>query len=230
MLFVEELKQILPELENIFEVGAHRGNDILEIKKVWPESNVFAFEADPFNYEICNSKCGDIDGVEVVNLAAFDKNETLTFNRFCDIESIPDEDTMKGSNMQFTGCGSLMKPGAGLTEIYKIDEVTEEIEVTAVTLESFCKDYSLSQIDALFMDVQGAEMNVIRGCGDLVNDIKVIILEWSTWKTLYEGETDFLEIKAYLENELGTIEAGRQFQLKGLNGDSIFIKKGLLNV
>ncbi|NDD33378.1 MAG: hypothetical protein EBZ23_07995 [Rhodobacteraceae bacterium] len=67
----------------------------------------------------------------------------MTFNRFCDIENIPDEQTLYGQNLQFTGCGSLHKPGVGLTEIYKIKDVVEEISVQAITLKWFCDNHDI---------------------------------------------------------------------------------------
>tara|TARA_Y100001973_G_C5203004_1_gene339247 strand:- start:765 stop:1445 length:681 start_codon:yes stop_codon:yes gene_type:complete len=224
MLFLDEIKEKFTDLENIFEVGAHRGYDIKPINNCWPNSNIYAFEADPFNYKICVDNCSDFKNVNIYELAIYSENKEMVFNRFCDIENIPDSETLEGSNMQFTGCGSLFKPGIGLKEIYKIPKVTEEITVSAVSLASFCQDNNINSIDAIFMDVQGAEMNVILGCEDLIESTKAIILEWSTNYTLYEKETDFIYIKSFLESK-GFKEYKRQYQLEGLNGDSCFLKQ-----
>jgi FkbM family methyltransferase len=223
VLFLDKVKNKYPSLKNIFEVGAHRGYDIEGILEKWPEANVYAFEADPFNFEICKERCKDFDNVHVYNLAIYDQNKEMTFNRFCDIESIPDEETFEGSNFQFTGCGSLHKPGTALKEIYRIREVSEEITVQSITIESFCKDNNIESVDAIFMDVQGAEMNVLKGCEDFINTLKCTILEWSTNKTLYENETDFVYIKSFLESkQLKEVE--RVYQIQGLNGDSLFLR------
>ena len=224
MLFLDEVKERYPDLENIFEVGAHRGYDLKDINEYWPDSNIYAFEADPYNYKICVENSKGLSNVEIHELAIYNQDKKMTFNRYCDIESIPDSDTLKGSNMQFTGCGSLFKPGVGLKEIYKIPKVTEEITVSAVSLASFCQDHNINSIDAIFMDVQGAEMNVILGCEDLIQSTKAIILEWSTKYTLYDEETDFTFIKSFLESH-GFKEEKRQYQLEGLNGDSLFLKQ-----
>ena len=74
------------------------------------------------------------------------------------------------------------------------------------------------------MDVQGAEMNVILGASDFMKTIKSLVLEWSTKYTLYENETDFIHIKSYLENNLKLQEVEREYQLQGLNGDSLFLR------
>jgi FkbM family methyltransferase len=223
MLFLDELKKNHDQITNIFEIGAHRGYDIDDIVKRWPEANIYAFEADPFNYNICKQRCEQYKNVSVFNIAVTDENGTITFNRFCDIEKIPDSATFEGSNMQFTGCGSIKKPGDGLKNIYNIKEVTQEIVVDAITLEHFCTLHNISSIDAMFMNVQGAEMNVLNGCKDLINTTKAITLEWSTNRVLYDGETDFTVIKSFLES-VGFKEESREYQIHGLNGDSLFVR------
>lgn len=223
MLFLNELKKTNNKIKNIFEIGAHRGYDIDEITKFWPEANIYAFEADPFNYDICKKRCEQYNNVKVFNIAVANTNGTISFNRFCDIEQIPDDATFEGSNMQFTGCGSIKKPGDGLKNIYNIKEVKEEITVNVTTLEYFCRAFKVESIDAIFMDVQGAEMDVILGCKKLIDTTKAIILEWSTNNVLYDGETDFNVIKSFLENS-GFTEKSREYQLHGLNGDSLFVR------
>ena len=223
MLFLDEIKKTNDKITNIFEIGAHRGYDIDDIVKLWPEAHIYAFEADPFNYNICKQRCEQYKNVFVFNMAVTDENGTITFNRFCDIEKIPDSATFEGSNMQFTGCGSIKKPGDGLKNIYNIKEVTQEIMVDAITLEHFCDLHSISSIDAMFMDVQGAEMNVLNGCKDLIHTTKAVTLEWSTNRVLYDGETDFIVIKSFLENA-GFKEESREYQIYGLNGDSLFVR------
>lgn len=224
MSFFKHLKNYYPILENIFEIGAHRGYDIDEIVELWPNANIYAFEADPYNYDICLQRCKKYNNVHIFNLAIYDTIGTMSFNRFCNIENIPDSETFNGSNFQFTGCGSLNKPGFGLKNIYNIKEVTQEINVNTTTLYDFCNENNINSIDALFMDVQGAEMNVINGCKNLIMNTKGLILEWSTEYLLYENETDFNLIKIYLENIVNLKEVIREYQLQDINGDSLFVR------
>ncbi len=224
MQFLDKVKAKYPNTKNIFEISAHRGYDIPYMVEAFPEAKIYAFEADPFNYQICVDNCSKFDNVEVYNVAVYDEIKEMTFNRFCDIENIPDSETHKGSNMQFTGCGSLHKPGVGLTQIYKIKDVVEEIKVQTTTIEAFCTENNIESADALFMDVQGAEMNVILSCGKFLETVNSIALEWSTKYTLYENETDFNYIKSYIEHNMKLEEVERVYQLQGLNGDSLFLR------
>ena len=224
MSFLDQVKNKYPELETIFEIGAHRGYDIIEILKKWPNAEIYAFEADPCNYKICHDKFKDIPNVHVYNLAVTNVTGPVIFNRFFDVESISDAQTYVGQNMQNTGCGSILKSGKGLTEIYKISQVKEEIKVDGISLYDFCSTNNISKIDAIFMDVQGAEMMVFEGCKDLINTLKATVFEWSTNYILYDGETDFNFIKPFLESK-GINEVSREYQLMEICGDSLFMKQ-----
>ena len=223
MLFLDKIKNKYPNLQNIFEVGAHRGYDILDILEKWPDAKIYAFEADPFNFHICNEKFKDVKNVEVYHLAVTDKTEQVVFNRFYDLETIPDEETLVGDNMQNTGQGSILKSGKGMSEIFKVKDVVEEITVNGICLYDFCRENAIQNIDAVFMDVQGAEMQVLYGCKTLLTSMKAVALEWSSDFVMYEGETDFIYIKKFLE-EGGMEETAREYQFEGISGDSLFLR------
>ncbi|NBP03239.1 MAG: FkbM family methyltransferase [Proteobacteria bacterium] len=223
MLFLENIKEKFPRLNNIFEVGAHRGNDIDNIIYTWPEANIYAFEADPFNYSIVKNKFENNNKVKVYNLAVTEKTQKLQFNRYYPVDTIPDEKTFEGQNCQNSGQGSIFKPGKGMKEIFKVNNVYETIEVDSVSLFDFCNTNSIQSIDALFMDVQGAEYNVLLGCKDLINSVRATVFEWSKNYIMYEGETSFDDIARFL-NKNGLSEAGREYQFFDISGDSLFMR------
>ena len=225
MLFLKQIKMVLPDIKNIFEVGAHRGYDVLELEEHWPEANIYAFEADPFNYEICKNKFEDNPNIHTFHMAVTDVTAPVVFNRFYDLETIPDDQTFVGDAMQNTGQGSILPLGDGMKEIFGVKDVTEKMEVYGTSLLDFCKDREIDEIDALFMDVQGAEAKVLQGCQEMIRTVKVIALEWSHKHLMYEGETDFMIIKHALEQQ-GFFEAARVWQLQGISGDSLFLRTG----
>lgn len=227
MLFIDKIKSKFPELKNIFEIGAHRGNDINEILSTWPCSHVYAFEADPFNYEICKSKFESNKDVDVYNIAVSDYSEETSFYRYHPenpVDTIKDEDTFKGTNLQDSGGGSILGPGTFLKMIGH-DEIYQKLTIDAISLNDFCLKNNLD-VDAIFMDVQGAEFKVLYGCRKYLQNVKAIILEWSTHYTYYNDETDFIIIKAWLEHN-GFQEVERVHQLE-ISGDSLFLNTRFL--
>ena len=224
MLFLDDIKNKFANLDNIFEIGAHIGMDIPHMRSAWPESNIYAFEADPHNYKACYNNVGKDKDTHLYNVAVTDYTGTISFNRFFDVESVAHEDLDKGMNFQYTGQGSVMGLGVGMQALFGVVETVEKLDVPCTSLSDFCASNNISSIDALFMDVQGAEQNVLNGCSDMLLETKAIVFEWSTNILLYEGETDFLVIKGFLEG-LGFYEHNREYQLQGISGDSLFLRK-----
>lgn len=227
MLFLKQVKDRFPDLKNIFEIGAHRGNDINEILEFWPDSNIFAFEADPFNYEIVESKFANHKNVKVYNIAISNQNGKISFYRYYPVQNVPDEETFTGKNFQNTGQGSILKPGIGMTDIFKVKDIYEEIEIETITLNNFCKQNSIESIDAIFMDIQGAEYHAFEGCKELLNTTKATVFEWSRQYIMYESEKSLEDISELLKN-YGLKEESREYQFINISGDSLFMR-GVVN-
>jgi 2-O-methyltransferase len=222
MLFLDKIQSRFPNLKTIFEVGAHRGYDIYDIKKLWPNAKIYAFEADPFNYCICRDKFAGDDQVVVLNKAISDYTESSFFYRLHPenpVDKIKDEDTFIGTNLQDSGGGSILKPGRFLKHI-KHDDIYQKIPVECISIHDFCTKENIKTVDGLFMDIQGAEFKALYGSRNFLHSIKSITLEWSTEYTYYEGETDFSVIKHWLERN-NFKEIDRVYQLK-ISGDSLF--------
>jgi FkbM family methyltransferase len=80
---------------------------------------------------------------------------------------------------------SSILPFAGHSRIYPDIVVTKEIPIKTVRADEFFKDFP-PEIDTLVLDVQGAELNVLKGMGDLLRQIKTAWLEVNVTE-LYEG-------------------------------------------
>lgn len=54
-------------------------------------------------------------------------------------------------------------------------------------LDDWCEEYGVTQIDFIWMDVQGAEADVIAGAAGTLNKTRFIYTEYSN-NELYEGQ------------------------------------------
>ena len=221
---VSEAQTKYPNLKNLFEIGCHRGKDIPMLLDLWPESHVYAFEADPCNYQIAFDKFKDNPRVTVVYAAVTDKDGPVTFNRYYDIKDITDEQTFEGQNFVKTGIGSILKPGDGLKNIFHLDAPYETINVEGISLESYCRKNNIESIDGIFMDIQGNEYWAFVGCGKLLDTVKATVFEWSRQHIIYEGEKSLEEITDLL-GQYGLVEVSRKYQFPNISGDSLFLKK-----
>jgi FkbM family methyltransferase len=137
--FTEVIKKEIKKGMTIVDLGAFWGFHTLYMAKlVGPEGKVFAFEPDPYNYNLLlkSIEANGYNNVIAVQKAVSDKvgKTKLFLDR-----DIPYRHT-------------IYDPGNG----------RESIEVETTTLDEFFKNTN-NKIDIIKMDIEGAEMAALRG-------------------------------------------------------------------
>jgi FkbM family methyltransferase len=85
--------------------------------------------------------------------------------------------------------------------IRKTEEHAQTIEVPTISIPSFIDRYKISRIDALKMDIEGAEIAVFRGMSDeLLRSIKQITVEFHDFIPEMHMEQDVLDVISRLES------------------------------
>lgn len=104
-----------------------------------------------------------------------------------------------------TDSSSLLKPGTGQERAFGV-RAADTIEIQLRRLDECVSIGELPRPIMLKVDVQGAELEVLRGC-DQLEDIDFIYVELS-FVELYEGQPLFDDVSAYLTD--------RGFRLSGV--------------
>jgi FkbM family methyltransferase len=150
----------------IFDIGSFNFEDSVRLKNYFKNANVYAFEAFDYNCE----KYGDYAkriGVTVHNLAISDKKGETTFYNSTDF-----------NGREWTCSGSILEPSE--KEGHEIHEGLRYnisgITVETTTINDFCIENDIENIDILHMDIQGAEYYAIKGMGDKIRP-KIIFCE-----------------------------------------------------
>ena len=85
--------------------------------------------------------------------------------------------------------------------IRKTEEHAQTIEVPTISMSSLLKKHDISKIDALKMDIEGAEIAVFRGMSDeLLRSIKQITVEFHDFIPEMNMEQDVLDVISRLES------------------------------
>jgi FkbM family methyltransferase len=156
--FVEFLGNPL-SFEYIIEAGARDGLDAINLSRFFPNASIFAFECNPDTVDLCIQNLAGHSRVSLTPNGLGEKNEDLPFYSYT--ENNP-------------GASSFLK---------RIDyESTQQLKGHAriIRLEEFLEDHRVPRIDLLCMDVQGFELNVLRGCGRYLQQVRFIIMEEPT--------------------------------------------------
>lgn len=152
----------------IFDVGANQGQSIKAFLRLWPNAQIISFEPDPVEATSLRRNWSSSEGVEIVEAAVLDHDEGTSFHRFesSELNSIHNRATASW----------ITSPPIDL------------VRVPSLTLEGFCQDRSIAQVDLLKVDVQGAEDLVLKGSKTLFDQsvFRLVQLEL-TFCHLYEG-------------------------------------------
>ena len=178
----------------IMDIGSNDGEEILDFLKFYPRCKVYAIEADPKCFKRLQNRFKNDSRVKCFNLAIADINGTINFN--CSSGFATKE--QRRTNTQHDYSGSILTPKLHL-KIHPNVKFEKEIKVNCMTLDSFIVSNNLLAPDFLWIDVQGAEYNVLKGGIETLKNTKAIYTEYSL-KELYEGQKDLWFIANYLKD------------------------------
>jgi FkbM family methyltransferase len=216
MEILERFENIIKETKHlpvILEIGINNGyhtnimNNI--IKKYHKDYKYFAFEPD-------KRLRGAINGILAIHpkIVFSDSAVGQTENDLTFYLSGGEEKRPGCYKQAFTGSSSIRKL-KGVFECWP-DMTFEPTICHCITLDKFFKLNDIKYVDFIWMDVQGAEVDVFTGAKESLSKIKYIFTECGTG-TLYEGEIGFSGICQMLSG----------FEIVENYGDVLFKNKNL---
>ena len=174
--FSDELVNLLNSKKPIiFDVGCFVGNFSRNLKKKLnlKNKNFYLFDANP-NLKIKDFKYN--------NLVFSDKisNKNFYLNEFFPSSgSSLKEDTKNDLKWNYTRKLITLSPNRG----FKI------LKVKTNTIDNFCKKNKIIKIDILKIDVEGSELEVLKGSKKILNKTHLIQLE------IYQNKKNFIKIE-----------------------------------
>jgi hypothetical protein len=75
--------------------------------------------------------------------------------------------------------------------------IQHAINVKGYRLEDWCNENNVLNVDGIWMDAQGAELDILKGAGTILNGIQFIMTE-AGLKPYYNGHTMKADIDKYL--------------------------------
>lgn len=147
---VRIMRQLLPQCQVVFDVGANVGKWTQKALTVNPVATVYCFEPSHATFEAL-SLCGFGSNVHLNQTGLGAEVTTRTFFKFSDTSSM-----------------NSLYERRGLEDSWDVNPqaLTETIELT--TLDAYCADHQIPQIDFLKIDVEGHELAVLQGATQML--------------------------------------------------------------
>jgi FkbM family methyltransferase len=200
----------------LVEIGAHYGEDTLRFLETFPKCSIHCFEPDPRNIEIFKEYI-DYDNVYLYPIALSNTTGTANFYQSYDVKdsivSVPE----KYSFIEQSDYNNNIATGSGASSLKKgFDKILSTCKVDTDTYHNWSQQNDISYVDFCWVDVQGAEFEVILGMGNQIQYIKHIWMEYG--ESQYDGALSFDETKSLLNS--------KGFELVDIiDNDIIFINK-----
>jgi len=200
----------LKNLQTIIDIGANKGQFSLAVKSIYPKAKIFSFEpltnpANKFKKLFKNNK--------KIN---FFQSAIGTKKDLVDIYVSKRDDS-----------SSLLKIGKNQTTIFPGTKESHKEKIKIAPLSYYLNKDDLHQPSLMKIDVQGFELEVIKGCQDLLINIDYIYVECS-FVELYEGQALADQIISFLENYkfklIGIYNTFYDKNGKAIQADFLFIK------
>jgi len=140
----------LKENEVMIDIGANTGYYTLQLAKKFQASKIISIEADPQTCEILKNNCklNYLTNVDILNKAVSDKKGQVEF---------------------------FQRMQSGTSSIYSINSDEKKINIQTNTLDNILKEYQ--NISWIKVDVEGAELSVLRGATQVLKKTKNILIE-----------------------------------------------------
>lgn len=200
-------------IRTVIDVGANNGWYAQRIRQLLPYAMIYSFEPLQLPYEKLVSKFENDDRFKAYNIAC---------------------DTMKGSKSFFENKKSVSSSFLPMADLHKKSfpgsAEVNEIRVETDTLNNIFQSTEIASKAMLKMDVQGYELNVLKGADILLSKIDLIYTEVS-FRELYEGQplineiTEFLMEKGFIISGIDHVDRSL-IDGSSLQADVYFEKRG----
>lgn len=204
-------------IKNILDIGAAHGYESKNLARVFTNARVHAFEPTVEHYQHCLRLFASLANpirsrISIVPMAANDRDGPMTFYPVDTQRSV-------GNNTGMASKFKLIDPNVFRHEL----SVQKEVVVPATRLDTWCQANGV-QPDIIWMDAQGAELDILKGAGQFLANARVIMTE-AAIKPYYHGHTLKVDIDAYLagfgfEELVSARKTGHEYEV-----DAIYVKR-----
>ena len=182
------------KLPIIFDIGCHKGETLDLIKKKFFFRKIYAFEP---NKELVGTLKVKHKDVYFIDKAVGEKNCKKIYykSKFSPINTL-------NKKNNFSNYLNFKKKI--ISKIYFNNNLDVEEEVDVISLKTFIKNLKIQSVDLIKIDTEGYEFYVIKGLGNYLKKIKIL---------LFEHHYDDSLIKNYKFSDINSLLVKNGFKL-----------------
>jgi len=217
---VDVMKRLLGDYEvgHVIDGGAYQGDFSLQIAKAFPFATIYAFEPQNESYALVSDATSNIPRIKTYNCALSSNSGKFIFHT----NISPLTSSLSNTSEE------------GLRYFQEYNQPSGEEEVQVTSLFDFLSAEKIPTIDILKLDLQGHELQAIKGMVEFISSVKLIFIEVE-FIEIYQDAPLFSEVETYLRekgfvfyNFFGLVRSPRDGRL--LYGDAIFFNREHISI
>ncbi len=177
------LKRFLPHRPVIIDCGAYDGSDSVEFVRIL-NAKVHSFEPVLEIFSRLRKNTSRCPGIRCYNLALSNQSGVQSLH------------VSEGGS---DASSSLLVPKEHLLD-HPETKFNKVLQVNTLTLDDWAKANNISNVDLLWLDMQGFELTMLSASKVVLRTVKAIHTEVSTKET-YEKAGQYQNLKTFLEEE-----------------------------
>ncbi|MFM6223150.1 MAG: FkbM family methyltransferase [Dolichospermum sp.] len=203
------------DIKLVIDVGANEGQFIKTALALMPNTKILAFEPNPVSVEKLKEATWDTIQVQIFTLALGSCQDCLPLNV-----------------AEFSPASSLLKNSKQLNQEFPNLLTEKVIKVEINRLDSIIQQLNMELSDKSFLlkiDVQGFELEVLKGTTELFNKIAVIVCEVNL-AFLYEQQCSINEIIGFLyQNHFRLVDIGQPIRSR-YNEEILYVDLAFIHI
>jgi len=172
----------------ILDVGGHKGESVHFFKEIFPKCSIHSFEPDPENFKELENCCKTyyklVGDCFAINKAIADQNGSMHFYR-----------------QSISHLGGLLPINKKSNDSlgYAANATNVPFEVEVITIDHYCSEMKIKNVDIMKIDVQGYEVGVLLGAKKMLSKTNCCTVEVSLYD-FYEKSTSLLKVEEIMQD------------------------------
>lgn len=189
---IHQLNLLNIDPKTILDIGSRDLDQSIEFRQRFKDAKILAFEPNPQQKNICQEKAARYN-IDFYSIAISKIDGVIEFNAVD--PSCKDPNIGASSILNFSD--ELVKQS--IKRHSEMPVQTNKIKVESRNLDNFLNEKGITNIDVIWMDVQGLELEILKSSPIIISNTRLIHLE-SEFRTIYKDQPLYPEIKEYLES------------------------------
>lgn len=186
----------------LMDIGSMDAWESINMARVFEDAIVHTFEPSPHSHGVCRANI-DLQSPQVrdrIRLHQAAMNDTTGPMTFYELDAEKALATKGKTNHGIASKYQLINPDMWPWE----HNAQRPITVDGYRLDDWCSSNGVERVDGIWMDAQGAELDILKGAEKTLENTKFVMTE-AGLKPYYHGHTMKSDMDAFMER-LGFIE------------------------